>query len=301
MALRNSPSLQAYALTCIVLAFVALFLVAAEPTSEPLDNVGARIGFFESPFNIVRLSIVALTGLILVFLAVRTRRLLNRAIQETVRRTNLSRYLPRQLAGRLAQIDQDKLLSGTSQNAAILFVDMRGFTSLAEAMEPKALSQFLTKYREIVSAQVHAHSGLVDKFVGDSVMAVFGAPDTSGNDAANALACADDVVRSIDEWNVERRRLNDSDVVVGVGVHWGRVYCGAIGDSARLEFTVLGDTVNVAARLEQLTKEIGHPIVASQAILSAAGRSPTPASGWISVTDSQIRGRTGHVSIFART
>lgn len=301
VALRNSPWLQAYSLAFVVAAFVALFLLAPDPTSEPLRNAGAQTGFFELPANIVRLSMVALTGLILVYLAIRTRRLLDRAIYETVRRTNLSRYLPSQLAGRLAQIDEDKLFSGTSQDAAILFVDIRGFTSMAEGMEPSELGRFLTRYRQIVSAQVHAQDGIVDKFVGDSVMAVFGAPDPSGNDAANALDCASSIAQAIGEWNIERRASHEKEVRVGVGLHWGKVYCGAIGDSARLEFTVLGDTVNVAARLEQLTKEVGLPIVASQSILTEAGKSTTPESGWMPVGDSLIRGRTGKMSIFARS
>jgi adenylate cyclase len=300
VALRNNPWLQAYALVFVVVAFVVLFFLAPDPISEPIENVGVQIGFFELPLNIVRLSMVVLTGLILVYLAIRTRRLLSRAINETVRRTNLSRYLPPQLAARLAQIDQDMLLAGTSQEAAVLFVDMRGFTALAEGMEPESLGRFLTRYRRIVSAQVHAQNGIVDKFVGDSVMAVFGAPDTTGNDAANALECATGILHSIEQWNIERRNANYSDVVVGVGVHWGEVFCGAIGDAARLEFTVLGDTVNVAARLEQLTKEVGHPIIASQAILAEAGIQSMSDSGWISVGDSRIRGRKGHLPIFAR-
>jgi len=300
VALRNNPWLQAYALAFVIVAFVTVFLLAPDPISEPIENVGAQIGFFELPLNIVRLSMVGLTGLILVYLAIRTRRLLNRAIHETVRRTNLSRYLPPQLAGRLAQTEEDRLLSGSSQEAAVLFVDIRGFTTLAEGMEPESLGRFLTKYRKIVSAQVHEHNGIVDKFVGDSVMAVFGAPDTGGKDAANALECATGILHSIGQWNIERRKAKYDDVMVGVGAHWGKVFCGAIGDSARLEFTVLGDTVNVAARLEQLTKDVGLPIVASQAILTKAGLQPTPESGWVSVSESRIRGRKGHLPIFAR-
>ena len=181
----------------------------------------------------------------------------------------------------------------------MLFVDVRGFTALAEGMEPESLGRFLTKFREIVSSQVHAHNGIVDKFIGDSVMAVFGAPDSSGNDAIDALECAESILRSIEQWNAERRKAKPNDVMVGIGVHWGEVFCGAIGDTARLEFTVLGDTVNVAARLEQLTKDVGHPIVASQAILREAGLEPTQENAWISVGEFPIRGRKGRLPIFA--
>lgn len=299
VALRNSPWLQAYTVVFVVLVFIALYVFS--PASVQVAGTERNLEFFELPTNIVRLSMVALAGLILIYLAARTRQLLRRAVLETVRRTNLSRYLPSQVASRLAQVDEDRLMSGTSQDAAVLFVDVRGFTSMAENMEPSALGRFLTRYRQIVSEQVHAKNGIVDKFVGDSVMAVFGAPDASGNDAANALDCASGIVQAIDAWNREPDDSNHGNVAVGVGVHWGRVYCGAIGDSARLEFTVLGDTVNVAARLEQLTKELDHPIVASQAILTAAGEPIAPESGWITIRNSQIRGRAGQVPIFARS
>jgi adenylate cyclase len=301
VALRNDPWLQAYALIVMVVGLIILYVLAPEARSAPSGGPGALSRLFELPPNVARLSIIALAGVILIYVAVRTRRLLNRAIAETVQRANLSRYLPPQLAGRVAQADEDRLLTGTSQDAAVLFVDIRSFTTLAESMAPEALSRFLAEYRQIVSAQVHAHYGVVDKFVGDSVMAVFGAPDTGGNDAANALGCAVDIVKAVANWNVERRRDVAAHILVGVGVHWGNVFCGAVGDATRLEFTVLGDTVNVASRLEQLSKEVGFPIVASRAVLNEAGLQNAEESGWVAISNSQIRGRSGRLEIFARS
>jgi adenylate cyclase len=301
VALRNNPLLQAYTLVVVVVAFISLYRMAPDPVSESVEGVDSQIEIlFMPPPNVVRLLMVALTGLILIYLAIRTRRLLNRAIDETVRRANLSRYLPAQLVGRLAQNDRNRLLSGTSQAAAVLFVDIRGFTAFAEDMNPEELSEFLGTFRRIVASQVHANEGIVDKFVGDSVMAVFGAPDQTENDAHNALGCALNIVRSIQEWNIERRASDLHEVQIGVGAHWGNVFCGAVGDTDRLEFTVLGDTVNVAARLEQLTKEVGYPIVASRSSLSRAGVTPGPEAGWIAVGEAPIRGRKGSLPVFAR-
>ena len=300
VALRNNPWLQAYAVAFVTVAFAGLFIAAPVPmarTAEPLD---LQVDFFGLPLNTVRLAMVALTGLILLYLAIRTRRLLHRAVRETVQRANLSRYLPPQLTDRLARIDQERLLSGALQEAAVLFVDIRGFTAMAEGMDPETLRRVLTDYRRIVSAQVHDHGGIVDKFVGDSVMAVFGAPDPRGGDAANALACATAIVEAIADWNVERRKADRHEIAVGVGAHWGRVFCGAVGDRDRLEFTVLGDTVNVAARLEQLTKEVGAPVVASQTLFAEAGVRPAEDSGWFAVANPQLRGRRGHLEVFAR-
>ena len=301
VALRYDPWLQAYALVLMVAGLVVLYVLAPEVASEPTGGLSLLSQLFQFPPNFARLSIIALAGVILIYGAVRTRRLLNRAIAETVQRANLSRYLPPQLVGRVAQADEDRLLTGTSQDAAVLFVDIRGFPTLAESMEPETLSRFLAEYRQIVSKQVHAHHGVVDKFVGDSVMAVFGAPDTTGNDAANALECAADIVKAIADWNVERRPYMGAEVLVGVGLHWGNVFCGAVGDATRLEFTVLGDTVNVAARLEQLSKEVGFPIVASRAVLTEAGFHQAEESGWVTLSNTQIRGRSGRLEIFARS
>ena len=99
----------------------------------------------------------------------------------------------------------------------------------------------------------------------------------------------------------QRRENADDDVQVGVGAHWGHVFCGAVGDLTRLEFTVLGDTVNVASRLEQLSKTVGRPIIVSEDLLTEAGQRPTEENGWVAVSDTPIRGRRGHVQIFARS
>ncbi len=300
VALRNNPWLQVFALVFVIVAFVSLYLISADPVSSPLHIGGVQVGFFELPLNVVRLSMVTLTGLILVYLAIRTRRLLHRAIEETIRRANLARYLPPQLVGRMSQIGHDRLLTGSSVDAAVLFVDIRGFTSLAEQMDPAALGKFLSRYRAVVAEQVHAHNGIVDKFVGDSVMAIFGAPDSSGNDAENALECASGILRSIADWSAKRRNRNQMGFEVGVGIHWGTVFCGAIGDSHRLEFTVLGDTVNVASRLEKLAKDAGQPIVASLDIIAEAGITPSAENGWHPVGNSIIRGRSKSLPVFAR-
>lgn len=301
VALRNNPWLQAYALVFVVLTFVVLYSTAKEPVSVLIEGANVQIEFFAAPLNIVRLLMVALTGLILMFLAFRTRGMLKRAISETVRRTMLSRYLPAQLAGRLSQGDSDNFLTGTSTDAAVLFVDIRGFTALSEAMEPASLSAFLSEFRQIVTIQVHRNNGLVDKFVGDSVMAVFGAPESRGTDAEDALNCSTDILAAIQNWNVERRSENKEGVEVGLGVHFGEVFCGTVGDSTRLEFTVLGDTVNVAARLEQLTKDIGKPIAVSQEVLVAAGIAPSAKTGWVIFGETSIRGRQRRVSVFTRS
>ncbi|CAN5681706.1 adenylate/guanylate cyclase domain-containing protein [soil metagenome] len=301
VSLRNNPWLQAYTLVFMVSALMTLFMLAPDPRSEGALVVATIDPLFQLPQSIMRLSMLVVTGLTLILATFRTRQLLNRAIVETVQRINLTRYLPTQLAGRMARIDDDRLRSGTVQEAAVMFVDIRGFTTLAEGMDPHSLSEFLAEFRGIVSGQVHAHNGIVDKFVGDSVMAVFGALEPGRDDAANAVACTVGIVGAIEQWNAARRQHGLELVVAGVGAHWGEVFYGAVGDSARLEFTVLGDTVNVAARLEKATKEAGFPIVVSHALLAQAGVRDSAATGWLLLEELQIRGRSGRLQAYARS
>jgi adenylate cyclase len=237
---------------------------------------------------------------------VRARALLTRAIRETRRGVNLTRYLPPRIADRLAETGLDELRRGRRQTVAILFVDVRGFTPLSEAMTPEALSGFVAEFRHRVAGAAEASGGTIDKFIGDAAMIVFGlepegadsaGADGAANSAATALACARRLLAEIAEWSARRRDAGEPPVEVGIGVHQGEVFCGAIGDETRLEFTVLGDPVNVAARLQALTREVGWPIVASAAVLEAAGAGRPPA-GWQALAPTPLRGRRGMLEIF---
>ncbi len=298
VALRNNPTLQVFALIFVVLALISLYFLASDPMTPQTDNWLGTVGFFDAPLNIVRLLMVALTGGILFFLAVRTRALLNRAVEETTRRNKLAQFLPAQLAEQLSTAEQAELLKGKLQSAAVLFVDVRGFTAMSEGLAPGSLGEFLSTYRKIVTAQVHGHNGIIDKFIGDSVMAVFGAPDASADDAQNALKCSIAILESIDRWNAERGRMNLKKVKVGIGIHAGEVFSGAVGDESRLEFTVLGDTVNVAARLEQATKEFGCRLVVSEIVLKESGFDVNREEDWKPLGNYEMRGRAEKLAIF---
>ncbi len=298
VALRNNPRLQVYSLILVLLALISLRLVPTGPENSLFASANDAVGFFNTPLNIVRLLMVVLTGAILVFVALRTRALLNRAIDETTRRTKLSQFLPAQLAEQLSTSEQAALLKGKLQPAAVLFVDIRGFTALSEGLAPGSLGEFLATYRQIVTAQIHRHHGIVDKFIGDSVMAVFGAPDATANDARNAIACGKAILGAIDQWNAERQETGLSKVNVGIGIHSGDVFCGAVGDETRMEFTVLGDTVNVAARLEHATEELGFPLVASEAVLTEAGIDAAGQNEWKPLGSHEVRGRKEKLAIY---
>jgi adenylate cyclase len=165
---------------------------------------------------------------------------------------------------------------------AVLFADVQGFTALAEGLSPQGTMDLLRGFHARMAEAVFRHQGTLDKFIGDGLMATFGTPEPGPDDAARALACARDMLATLDAWNRERAAAGEPPLAVGIGLHLGPVTTGDIGGAARFEFAVIGDTVNVASRLERLTRELGTPLVVSDASCGAwragcPGRRPAPA------------------------
>ena len=156
---------------------------------------------------------------------------------------------------------EDELLFGTACRASILFADIRNFTSMAEDLPPRAtvdmLNEIFTELFEAVAGQ----GGVLDKYIGDALMAVYGAPISTANDPANAVASAIQMQAMIDTINVGRRAQGAAELRLGIGIASGDVVAGTIGSPKRMDYTVIGDSVNLAARLEAATKFYGIDII----------------------------------------
>jgi adenylate cyclase len=297
-ALQYNPTRLVY--STVLLAGGLVAIAAADfPVGTSADAPSAALGrFFDAPPNIMRLAMFVAAGAILVAAAARTRSLLQRAIDETRRRANLTRYLPAEIAGQLAESGLTALREGRRQAVAVMFLDIRGFTRRAETMDPAETGRLLADFRRFVVATATRYEGVVDKFVGDSAMLVFGVPSPRPDDARRALNCALALLAGTPgEWARDlETRGGRGGIEIGIGLHAGDAFCGAVGDEARLEFTVLGDTVNVAARLEQETKVAGLRLVVSRDFLAAAGET-VDGPAWQPLGSRTLRGRTSPIDL----
>jgi adenylate cyclase len=176
-------------------------------------------------------------------------RLAERVRREAIARENFARYFAPGVADRIARSSEPARLGGERRTVAVLFADLRGFTKLAAGMDPDELAATLSDFLSAMVECVFRHGGTLDKFIGDCVMAQWGAPESSPDDADRALASAIDMLGAVEALNARRVAAGRTPLAIGVGLTHGAVFAGNIGSERRLEFTVIGDVVNQASRL----------------------------------------------------
>ena len=158
--------------------------------------------------------------------------------------------------------------SGQQAEVCVLFSDVRDFTTLSENMPPEVVTTVLQRYFDRMVQAVHKLDGTVDKFIGDGMMVLFGAPLKSRDPCGDAVSCALDMMKELDELNAEFAHENLPQLTIGIGINYGTVTVGYIGSSVRHNFSAIGDAVNVAARVEGLTKDLGRKIIITEAVVS---------------------------------
>ena len=232
----------------------------------------------------------------------RARRLVETQASTERERANLSRYFSPNLVDELAASDTP-LGAVRQQNVAVLFADIVGFTGMSEQRSPEQVIDLLRGFHGRMVEVVFAHGGTLDKYIGDAVMATFGTPQTGPHDATDALACAGAMADALAAWNLERVAAGDVPVEAGIGLQYGPAVLGDIGGAHRLEFAVIGDTVNVASRLERLTRSLDATIVAGGDLMAEVereGGGDALLEGFREISGQEISGRSGAITVWAQ-
>jgi len=219
-------------------------------------------------------SIFAVT-VILALSVARARRLLEQAATESVAAGELARFFAPEVAARIRATEGGVMIGmAERRHAAILVTDLRGFTRLTQAMEPTALMTLLHEYQQLVGGVLRQHGGSIDKYLGDGILASFGAVVPSATPAADALRAEAAIAEAVAAWNAGGR--GTAPLSVGAAVAAGEVLFGAVGDAERLEYTVIGDPVNLASKLEKHNK-----LEASRSLIDAQTWALAVAQGFL--------------------
>ncbi|MBN1921641.1 MAG: HAMP domain-containing protein [Anaerolineae bacterium] len=188
-------------------------------------------------------------------------------------------------------------LGGQLVTCAVLFSDIRGFTSLSEQLSPEHLIRLLNRYMTVMVETIVAHDGMVNKFGGDSLLAVFGTPlNPNPNYAVDAVCAGLAMQRALECFNEEQRAEGGPEIKAGIGIASGPVVAGNVGGESRIEYTVIGDTVNLASRLQSMTKELGVAFLVDETTVEQVGSQAT--LQFEALAPLAVRGKHGVVKIY---
>ena len=209
------------------------------------------------------ISILTVTG-ILAMAIVRARKLLVSSVAESTAASDLSRFFSPEVADKIVSSEEIGVGAGESRDAAILNLDLRGFTPLAERDPPDAVMRLLAEYQAEMVPIVRKHGGSIDKFLGDGIMATFGASQGTASYAADALRAVEEIMAAAAAWQARVEAEGRACVPVNAAVAAGRVVFGAVGEKDRLEYTVIGEAVNLSAKLEKHNAALGSRALATR-------------------------------------
>jgi class 3 adenylate cyclase/HAMP domain-containing protein len=220
-------------------------------------------------------------------------------IKERKTRTMFQKYVPSDVIEQFFA-SPEKMLVGDARFVSILFSDIRDFTAISEKMEPTVLVETLNRFFTVMVEAIMAHEGTVDKYIGDAIMALFGAPAKRDDDAKRSVDAALDMVDSLKEFNLHQHKKGLPPFRIGIGLNYGIVTVGNIGSEKKLDYTVIGDAVNVSSRLQELTKQYRVDVIVSETVHAKAQREVSAGRIQSRLLDTvRLRGRAEPLRVYA--
>jgi adenylate cyclase len=237
-----------------------------------------------------------IAGIALVVFSNKMRRTIHSAVRNETISSQLGRFFSPKVRDEIISMnEQVELQGGKLQNVAVLFSDIRNFTRYCENKTPGEIVNFLKEYQTLMVDIIFRHNGTLDKFIGDGIMATFGTPSVSAEDADNAIKAAMEMSSALQAFNKRRIAQGLEEMNIGIGIHYGPVIVGSIGSENRLEYTVIGDTVNTASRLETATKELKREIIFSEELKNNF----ISTKNSIPIGSIEIRGRQTQMQVYS--
>ncbi len=254
----------------IAVQMVLIYLALSESPVITSDFFLARMSsrFHLAEAIVKRPLVVFGVGILLSYLAYRTILMLREIGTIQQQKFLLSRYFSPKIVEEITA-NSEYIKGGQRQKVTVLFTDIRGFTKLSEKLTPSELVDFLSEFRERMSNAIFKNGGSVDKFIGDAIMGIFGTPKPSkifGEDSENAFKAGLEMFKQLNEINNNRVAKGYKPINIGIGIHTGEVIAGNIGEGNLLEYTVIGDAVNTASRIESLCKKYNDDFIVSKAV-----------------------------------
>jgi len=251
-----------------------------------VDNLTATHSFADEDLEFL----IAFGGLTAI--AIENSQLSERIRREALVRSNFERYFSPNIASVIAEQQDAGKLPSQKQPVVIFFSDIRGFTPMSEAMNPDEIAGLLTDYFTEMVDIVFEHSGTLDKFMGDAIMALWGAPIGHADDADRAMQCALDQLDTLEKMNAKWKESGRQPLAIGIGINFGEVFAGNVGSNRRLEYTVIGDAVNTASRL--CSSAGANEILISEPFYKALKKPPKVEA----LEPIQVKGKTKKVPVY---
>lgn len=273
--ITTSPSWLNYLVLFVLAYILAMITIRHKPWKGIVVLISCLLGYFIMAawvflkFQMLLPVLMPWLAMVTAYVLVMVYRVFTEELQYRRVRTMFSRYVSSQVVDELLKNPDEIRLGGEKQLVTVLFSDIRGFTAMSEQLPPEEVVDRLNEYFQVWTDLIFKYDGMVDKFIGDAVMAIFGAPVGHPDDPIRAVKCALEMdaalARMQERWQAEGKHI----IRIGVGINTGEAIVGNMGSEQAMGYTVIGDTVNLASRLESKTKELGQTILISSSTYEA--------------------------------